>query len=102
CSMNEVNGVANRLLLWSNQIHSNSGIDVALPSHSIPCHPSSAWIFSQFDGDNDGFLTPTELISLVGGKREECLSQFIDHCDDISIDGLISIDEWCDCPLLLS
>ncbi|KAF8375664.1 test-1, partial [Pristionchus pacificus] len=98
CSMDEVNNIGARLLLWSSQIHSKyAGIDVSLPSHSIPCRPETAWIFSQFDGDNDGFLNPTELTSLEGGKRERCLTQFIDHCDDITIDGLISIDEWCDC-----
>ncbi|KIH48210.1 hypothetical protein ANCDUO_21723 [Ancylostoma duodenale] len=34
---------------------------------------------------------------LEGNGREACVAQFIDMCDDMVVDGNISVDEWCDC-----
>ncbi|PIO59623.1 hypothetical protein TELCIR_18910 [Teladorsagia circumcincta] len=38
-----------------------------------------------------------ELMPLEGNGRESCVAQFIDMCDDMVVDGQISVDEWCDC-----
>ncbi|KAK6033816.1 hypothetical protein COOONC_28679 [Cooperia oncophora] len=38
-----------------------------------------------------------ELMPLEGNGREACIAQFIDMCDDMVVDGQISVDEWCDC-----
>ncbi|KAK6749901.1 hypothetical protein RB195_002114 [Necator americanus] len=66
-------------------------------AHKIACRNDVAWMFQQWDGDNDGLLSKDELMPLEGNGREVCLAQFIDMCDDMVVDGSISVDEWCDC-----
>ncbi|VDO39862.1 unnamed protein product [Haemonchus placei] len=66
-------------------------------AHKIACRNDVAWMFEQWDGDNDGLLSKDELMPLEGNGRESCLAQFIDMCDDMVVDGQISVDEWCDC-----
>ncbi|CAJ0601002.1 unnamed protein product [Cylicocyclus nassatus] len=66
-------------------------------AHKIACRNDVAWMFEQWDGDNNGHLTKEELMPLEGNGREACVAQFIDMCDDMIIDGKISVDEWCDC-----
>ncbi|WKY05150.1 hypothetical protein Q1695_005848 [Nippostrongylus brasiliensis] len=66
-------------------------------SHKIACRNDVAWMFEQWDGDENGLLTKEELMPLEGNGREQCVAQFIDMCDDMVVDGNISVDEWCDC-----
>uniref|UniRef100_A0A0K0CY34 Thyroglobulin type-1 domain-containing protein n=1 Tax=Angiostrongylus cantonensis TaxID=6313 RepID=A0A0K0CY34_ANGCA len=54
-------------------------------------------MFEQWDGDEDGLLSKDELMPLERNEREACVAQFIDMCDDMVVDGKISVDEWCDC-----
>ncbi|VDL70433.1 unnamed protein product [Nippostrongylus brasiliensis] len=66
-------------------------------AHKIACRNDVAWMFEQWDGDENGLLTKEELMPLEGNGREQCVAQFIDMCDDMVVDGNISVDEWCDC-----
>ncbi|KAJ1352285.1 hypothetical protein KIN20_008585 [Parelaphostrongylus tenuis] len=66
-------------------------------AHKVTCRRDVAWMFEQWDGDEDGLLSKDELMPLERNEREACVSQFIDMCDDMVVDGNISVDEWCDC-----
>ncbi|KJH45748.1 hypothetical protein DICVIV_08188 [Dictyocaulus viviparus] len=58
-------------------IHTNG---VKQLTHEITCRGDVAWMFTQWDGNDDGFLSKDELIPLEGNGREVCLAQFIDMC----------------------
>uniref|UniRef100_A0A1I7XCS9 Thyroglobulin type-1 domain-containing protein n=1 Tax=Heterorhabditis bacteriophora TaxID=37862 RepID=A0A1I7XCS9_HETBA len=97
CSRSELLSMGGRLLQWFTDMHGVSGgVDKSLGVHHIACRGDVAWMFEQWDGNSDGMLSKDELLPLESGT-ERCTSQFIDMCDDIEIDGYISIDEWCDC-----
>ncbi|CAB3406779.1 unnamed protein product [Caenorhabditis bovis] len=98
CSRLELLQMGGRLLKWFKDVHTTeAGNDRTLRMHSMVCRPEVAWMFVQWDGNNDGQLTKSELRSLERGGNERCIEQFIDMCDDIDVDGTISVDEWCDC-----
>uniref|UniRef100_W6NH52 SPARC Testican domain containing protein n=1 Tax=Haemonchus contortus TaxID=6289 RepID=W6NH52_HAECO len=54
-------------------------------AHKIACRNDVAWMFEQWDGDNDGLLSKDELMPLEGNGRESCLAQFIDMCGKLSL-----------------
>ncbi|OUC43166.1 thyroglobulin type-1 repeat-containing domain protein [Trichinella nativa] len=53
-------------------------------------------MFGQLDGNKDGRLQYEELFSLDHDKYKNCIHHFLDACD-VSQDGELSLDEWCDC-----
>ncbi|EGT53819.1 hypothetical protein CAEBREN_18607 [Caenorhabditis brenneri] len=98
CTRSELMRMGGRLVKWFKDVHSQeSGADHSLRLHSVPCRAEVGWMFNQWDGNNDGKLSKTELRPLERGGNEQCVEEFIDMCDDMEIDGSISIDEWCDC-----
>lgn len=44
------------------------------------CRKDVAWMFQQWDGDNDGELTMKELAPLEADLNEKCLKAYIDRC----------------------
>ncbi|CAI5448929.1 unnamed protein product [Caenorhabditis angaria] len=98
CTRSELHQMGGRLLKWFADVHhETAGTDRVLKSHTIQCRQEVAWMFQQWDGNNNGHLSKRELKPLERGDSEKCVEQFIDMCDDIIVDGKISIDEWCDC-----
>ncbi|ULT97951.1 hypothetical protein L3Y34_005648 [Caenorhabditis briggsae] len=98
CTRSELMRMGGRLVKWFKDVHSaNAGSDRTLKLHSVPCRAEIGWMFNQWDGDMDGKLSKTELRPLERGGNEPCVEEFIDMCDDMDVDGSISIDEWCDC-----
>ncbi|CAD6195443.1 unnamed protein product [Caenorhabditis auriculariae] len=98
CSKDELNRLGGRLLKWFKDVHDVvPGEDRTLKLHTIACRPEVAWMFQQWDGNNDGHLTKAEMRPMERGGNEKCTEQLIDMCDDIDVNGVISVDEWCDC-----
>lgn len=44
------------------------------------CRKDVAWMFQQWDGNNDGELSMKELVPLEKDSREKCLKAYIDRC----------------------
>ncbi|CAI2349894.1 unnamed protein product [Caenorhabditis sp. 36 PRJEB53466] len=98
CSRNELMRMGGRLAKWFKDVHSVvAGVEHTLKLHSVPCRPDVAWMFGQWDGNSDGLLSKSELRPIERGGNEPCVEEFIDICDDMVVDGSISVDEWCDC-----
>uniref|UniRef100_H2W354 Thyroglobulin type-1 domain-containing protein n=1 Tax=Caenorhabditis japonica TaxID=281687 RepID=H2W354_CAEJA len=98
CTRSELMRMGGRLVKWFSDVHSKeAGVDHSLKIHSVACRADVGWMFNQWDGNNDGLLSMNELRPLERGGNEPCVKEFIDMCDDMVVDGAISIDEWCDC-----
>ncbi|CAJ0928637.1 unnamed protein product, partial [Mesorhabditis belari] len=98
CSRSELDSIGGRLMQWFKDMHRiHDGKDVSLKKHKVACRPDVAWMFEQWDGNDDGQLSQKELKPIEGNMKEPCLTHFFDLCDDMVIDGEISVDEWCDC-----
>ncbi|CAI4227450.1 unnamed protein product [Auanema sp. JU1783] len=98
CNDHELNAMGGRILQWFNDVHLTvRGVDKSLKEHTLACRDDVAWMFLQWDGDDNGYLTKHEIIPILKGGQEKCIEQFFDRCDDINIDNQLSIDEWCDC-----
>uniref|UniRef100_F1L7N3 Testican-3 n=1 Tax=Ascaris suum TaxID=6253 RepID=F1L7N3_ASCSU len=100
CGEQELHRIGGRLLQWFIEMHKVSGADVEVSSQKrdVECRPDVAWMFEQWDGNNDGELSVKELAPLESDANEKCLKAFIDRCDtDPGNDDVITLEEWCDC-----
>eukprot|EP00081_Caenorhabditis_elegans_P001471 NP_001023099.1 vertebrate proteoglycan TESTican homolog [Caenorhabditis elegans] len=106
CTRSELMRMGGRLVKWFKDVHAQeSGADHTLKLHSVPCRVEVGWMFNQWDGNQDGKLSKVgfvvsveaELRPIERGGNEACVEEFIDMCDDMVVDGSISVDEWCDC-----
>lgn len=50
-----------------------------------------AWMFQQWDGDNDGELTLKELAPLEMDSNEKCLRAYLDRCGSFFRNGSLCI-----------
>ncbi|EFO12366.1 hypothetical protein LOAG_16167 [Loa loa] len=48
------------------------------------CRKDVAWMFQQWDGNNDGELSMKELAPLEADSNEKCLKAYIDRCENCS------------------
>lgn len=102
CSDEDLAAVGGRLMKWFSDVHSRDTKEPSvrpvkpIAKHQVACRADVAWMFVQWDGDDDGELTMDELRSLEGDEYEHCVKPFLDRCDD-NADDTLSIDEWCDC-----
>ncbi|KRY81763.1 Testican-3 [Trichinella pseudospiralis] len=98
CSDKQLITIEALLLKWFGDLRmqSTSAVPVLLPKHHVPCNQNVGWMFGQLDGNKDGRLQYEELFSLDHDKYKNCIHHFLDACD-ISQDGELSLDEWCDC-----
>ncbi|KRZ02527.1 Testican-3, partial [Trichinella zimbabwensis] len=98
CSDKQLITIEALLLKWFGDLRmqSTSVVPVLLPKHHVPCNQNVGWMFGQLDGNKDGRLQYEELFSLDHDKYKNCIHHFLDACD-VSQDGELSLDEWCDC-----
>ncbi|KRZ87686.1 Testican-3 [Trichinella sp. T8] len=98
CSDKQLITIEALLLKWFGDLRmqSTSAVPVLLPKHHVPCNQDVGWMFGQLDGNKDGRLQYEELFSLDHDKYKNCIHHFLDACD-VSQDGELSLDEWCDC-----
>ncbi|VIO99194.1 Thyroglobulin type-1 repeat family protein [Brugia malayi] len=100
CDEKKLHSIGGRLLQWFSEMHKLATIDSGLPlhKHKTMCRKDVAWMFQQWDGNNDGELSIKELIPLETDLNEKCLKAYIDRCDtEPGNDNVITLDEWCDC-----
>ncbi|TKR86885.1 hypothetical protein L596_011389 [Steinernema carpocapsae] len=100
CNVKALHSMGFRMLQWAGAMyHSHDSISTAeMPKHRAVCRAEVAWMFTQWDGNNDGELTLRELYPLEADQREKCLKEFLDHCDtEPGTSKVITVDEWCDC-----
>lgn len=99
CNEPALKSMGGRLLQWFVDVHRayiDNGTKKTVPPHHIVCAPSTAWMFTQWDANNDAELTVDELNSVENDPYERCVGAFLDQCDDNG-DSALSLDEWCDC-----
>lgn len=51
-----------------------------ITEHKTICRKDVAWMFQQWDGNNDGELSMKELAPLEEDLKEKCLKAYIDRC----------------------
>ncbi|KAK0411563.1 hypothetical protein QR680_005719 [Steinernema hermaphroditum] len=100
CGVKALHSMGFRMLEWAGAMYHAQGAvsPVEMPKHRAVCRAEVLWMFTQWDGNNDGELSLRELYPLEADQREKCMKEFLDHCDtEPGTSSAITVDEWCDC-----
>ncbi|RWS10862.1 hypothetical protein B4U79_06598, partial [Dinothrombium tinctorium] len=98
CSKSELQVMGTRLLDWFSVVSSDQKrMHKTSKKKLIGCKAEIGWMFHHFDVDNDMKLSlKKELYDLEHDKREKCLKQYLDGCDE-DRDTFLQPYEWCSC-----